>query len=159
MQPHSACSLALGHYIFNAKKDPGSSASFSIEYKNAKGRTKMLSYSVSDIKIERDDYGHAVGYSALFKRSGDPLSCRISMKVSAGYVNHGSKINLHHSTNHASGFYEKVVWGEKKITGEHIGSLKYGNFAAEASTDKNVIVTGVLKKDTKPKITFNIKMN
>lgn len=161
MQPHSTCALALANYAFNQHVADVTSASMSVSFINKQGEKKFTFYSLSDIKFLRDNYGRKSGLEVTVKKSGDPFSCRLSLKTSSEYIKDGSSCKIEHSVQHRAGFHEVFTFRRGGVSGEHRNSLKYGRFEGRFLHEKAIAVsTKVLqpKSNEKSDITFQIKI-
>lgn len=143
MQPHSVAVLTMANYIFNGGFYPEvhkiSGAESMITF-TKNGLYRNLYYSFSSFTAMVDTYGNWYGFSCLVRRSGDPLSCYMTVKTSPGPFYEGKKFTIEHTPTHRSGFYEFFALYRNTAHGDHHNSLLYGPFEASIGDSKRLSV-------------------
>lgn len=161
MQPHSTCAIALANYIYNFHHRPHRAKGLiRIEFQNRFGEYKSLIYTFEDLRSRGEDYRR--GFTVWVKKSGDPLSCILTVHTPEGSPYEGRHYFITHGTQHRAGLEEHFDLYRTGIrNGHHRNSEKYEDYSATFLQDNQIAVSSNLKKTKKHErqhLTFRIKI-
>ncbi len=157
MQPHSICAIMLSHYIWNsADRNEITGGQIAIEYRSRHDLTLNKYYKFDRVELSSD----RTEIKAYFSHMQGSTACEV--KAIRSSMSEGSRVDLYHSEQHASGLREEYNLYKNQLSGSHRNSLKYRNFSARMDRREDMRFVSevrlVFNNEKFKETTYNVRM-